>query len=63
MLPIFALSIAHLFGDAVAGIVALFVVVPYLFTLVAALHISDYVSYRDLFHVDEPPGTSSDSLR
>ena len=64
VLPIFALSIAHLFGDAVAGIVALFVVVPYLFTLVAALHISDYVSYRDLFHADEPPpGASSDSLQ
>jgi hypothetical protein len=62
VLPIFALSIAHLFGDAVAGMVALFVVVPYLFTLVAALHISDYVSYRDLFHADEPPPrTSSDS--
>jgi hypothetical protein len=63
VLPIFALSIAHLFGDAAAGVVALFVVVPYLFTFVAALHISDYVSYRDLFHADEsPPGTSSDSL-
>jgi len=63
VLPVFALSIAHLFGDAVAGAVALFVVVPYLFTFVAALHISDYVSYRDVFHADEaPPGTSSDSL-
>ena len=62
VLPVFALSIAHLFGDAVAGLVALFVVVPYLFTFVAALHISDYVSYRDVFHADEaPPGTSSDS--
>ena len=64
VLPVFALSIAHLFGDAVAGMVALFAVVPYLFTLVAALHISDYVSYRDLFHADEPPaGPSSDSLQ
>ncbi|HVS56654.1 MAG TPA: BPSS1780 family membrane protein [Casimicrobiaceae bacterium] len=63
VLPIFAISIARLFGDAVAGLVALFVVVPYLFTFVAALHISDYVSYRDVFHADEaPPGTSSDSL-
>jgi len=62
VLPIFSISIAHLFGDAVAGLVALFVVVPYLFTFVAALHISDYVSYRDVFHADEPPpGTSSDS--
>jgi hypothetical protein len=64
VLPIFAISIAHLFGDAVAGLVALFVVVPYLFTFVAALHISDYVSYRDVFHADEaPPGKSSDSLQ
>jgi hypothetical protein len=63
VLPIVAISIARLFGDAVAGLVALFVVVPYLFTFVAALHISDYVSYRDVFHADEAaPGTSSDSL-
>jgi hypothetical protein len=63
VLPVLAISIAYLFGDAAAGLVALFVVVPYLFTFVAALHISDYVSYRDLFHADEPlPGTSSDSL-
>ena len=63
VLPILAISIARLFGDAVAGLLALFVVVPYLFTFVAALHISDYVSYRDVFHADEaPPGTSSDSL-
>jgi hypothetical protein len=64
VLPVFALSIAHLFSDAAAAVVALLVVVPYLFTFVAALHISDYVSYRDLFHADEPPpGTSSDSLQ
>ena len=55
VLPIVALRIAQLFGDAVAGMVALFVVVPYLFAFVATLHISDYVSYRDLFHGDEPP--------
>jgi hypothetical protein len=64
VLPVFALSIAHIFGDAVAGVVALFVVVPYLFAFVATLHISDYVSYRDLFHGDEspietPPGSKS----
>jgi hypothetical protein len=64
VLPVFALSIAHLFGDAMAGVIALFVVVPYLFTFVAALHISDYVSYRDLFHADEPPTeTPPDSLQ
>jgi hypothetical protein len=63
VLPVFALSIAHLFGDAVAGMVALFVVVPNLIAFVATLHVSDYVSYRDLFHSDEPPPeTSPDSL-
>ena len=34
-------------------VVALFVVVPYLFAFVATLHISDYVSYREVFHSDE----------
>jgi hypothetical protein len=61
VLPVFALSIAHLFSDAAAAVVALLVVVPYLFTFVAALHISDYVSYRDLFHGDESPLEAPDS--
>ena len=34
--------------------VALLVLMPYFFLFVATLHISDYVSYRDLFHADEP---------
>jgi hypothetical protein len=63
LLPIFALRIAHVFGDAVAGLVALFVVVPYLFAFVATLHISDYVSYRDLFHGDEPPPAAAPDSR
>jgi hypothetical protein len=58
VVPVFALSIAHLFGDVAAGVVALFVVVPYIFAFVATLHISDYIGYRDLFHGDEPlPGS------
>jgi hypothetical protein len=34
---------------------------PYLFLFIATLHISDYVSYRDIFHADEAPepGTSA----
>jgi hypothetical protein len=33
---------------------------PYIFLFIATLHISDYVSYRDIFHADdkapdEPP--------
>ena len=55
IVPVFALSIAHLFGDAAVGVVALFVVVPYLFAFVATLHVSDYISYRDVFYGDESP--------
>jgi hypothetical protein len=33
--------------------VALLLLMPYFFLFVATLHISDYVSYRDLFHADE----------
>lgn len=54
VVPVFALSIARLFGDVAAGVVALFVVVPYIFAFVATLQISDYIGYRDLFHGDEP---------
>lgn len=54
IVPVFALSIARMFGDVSSGVVALFVVAPYLFALVATLHISDYIGYRDLFHGDEP---------
>jgi hypothetical protein len=55
IVPVFAMSIARIFGDVSSGVVALFVVVPYLFAFVATLHISDYIGYRDLFHGDEPP--------
>jgi hypothetical protein len=53
VLPGLVLSIAQLFGQATAGLLALFIVVPYLFAFVATLHISDYVSYRDVFHTSE----------
>jgi hypothetical protein len=35
--------------------VAVMALLPYLALLVATLHISDYVSYRDVFHPDERP--------
>ena len=55
MLPSLVLTIAQmLFGDAVVGLLAMFLVVPYLFAFMATLHISDYVSYRDVFHAGEP---------
>jgi hypothetical protein len=50
VLPGLVLSIGQLLGDTVAGMLALFVVLPYLFAFIATLHISDYVSYRDVFH-------------
>jgi hypothetical protein len=52
-LPLLVLSTGQLLGDSVAGILALFVVLPYLFAFVATLHISDYISYRDVFHPNE----------
>ena len=40
----------------VAFTIALIVLLPYLFLFIATLHISDYVSYRDIFHRDEAHG-------
>ena len=59
VLPGLVLSIGQLFGDTVAGMLALFVVLPYLFAFIATLHISDYVSYRDVFHPNEAVATVS----
>lgn len=53
LLPVVVLSIGQLFGETFAGVLALFVVAPYLIAFIATLHISDYVSYRDIFHADE----------
>jgi hypothetical protein len=53
VLPGLVLSIGQLLGDTVAGMLALFVVLPYLFAFIATLHISDYISYRDVFHPNE----------
>ncbi len=55
VVPVFALGIAQLLGEAAGGPVLLFVVTPYMFVLVAILHISDYVGYRDIFPAEEPP--------
>jgi hypothetical protein len=54
VVPVLVLSLGQLFGDTFAGLLLLFVVAPYLFGFIATLHISDYVSYRDVFHADEP---------
>ena len=55
VVPVFALGIAQLLGDGVAGPVLLFVITPYMFVLVAILHISDYVGYRDIFPAGDAP--------
>ena len=34
--------------------IAIVVLLPYLFLFIAVLHVSDYVSYRDIFHHKEP---------
>ena len=52
-MPVFALGIAQLLGENVAGPVLLFVITPYMFVLIATLHISDYVGYRDIFPAGE----------
>lgn len=54
VLPGLVLSVAQLAGPMVGSVLALFFVVPYMFVVVATLHVSDYVSYRDVFHADEP---------
>ncbi len=48
------LLISSLLPEGLALPLVLLVLMPYLFLLIATLHISDYVSYRDIFHVDQP---------
>jgi hypothetical protein len=52
-LPVLCLTIARLFGAGVATVVAIALVLPYLFGFLATFQISDYVAYRDVFHADE----------
>lgn len=47
--------IAAMMPLEIAKSVVVTALLPYLALLVATLHISDYVSYRDLFHPDESP--------
>jgi len=53
--------IALVAPTSLAFTIALVILMPYLFLFIATLHISDYVSYRDIFHADEAPepGTSA----
>jgi hypothetical protein len=62
IIPSLVLSVGQLLGETVAGMLALFVVLPYFFAFIATLHISDYVSYRDVFHPNEAIATESAPL-
>ncbi len=46
--------------DAASAMLVL-LLLPYLALLIATLHISDYVSYRDVFHPDEAPPAREDA--
>ncbi len=48
-------AVVRLLPESLANIVTILGVVPYLAVFMATLQISDYVSYRDLFHADESP--------
>jgi hypothetical protein len=50
-----AAVIAALAPRDAASAILMLLLLPYLALLVATLHISDYVSYRDVFHPDEAP--------
>ena len=57
LLPALCVRVAQLFGDVAATIVAVALVLPYLFAFLATFQIADYVAYRDVFHPDEQAGT------
>lgn len=47
-------ALALIMPPAFGQVIVLAVLLPYLMFFAATLHISDYVSYRDVFHADEP---------
>jgi len=54
LLPGLALALLSLVLPASAGpLIAVALLMPYMFFFAATLHISDYVSYRDVFHAGE----------
>jgi hypothetical protein len=57
LLPAAAAALIAALAPRDAGYtILMFALLPYLAFFVATLHISDYVSYRDIFHPDERPG-------
>jgi len=54
LLPGLALALLSLVLPASTGpLIAVALLMPYMFFFAATLHISDYVSYRDVFHAGE----------
>jgi hypothetical protein len=51
--------IAFLAPQSIAFVVAMVVLMPYLALFIATLHISDYVSYREVFHANERPASAA----
>ena len=65
VLPTIAATVLAMLLPAPAGrALALALMLPYVFFFVATLHISDYVSYRDVFHPGETlvPGADAGAL-
>lgn len=61
VVPGLVTAIARLvFPGTAALFITVMVLTPYLFLLVATLHISDYVSYRDIFHAGETTSPRAD---
>lgn len=55
LLPMMVLTLlAVILPAAVTQLLVVLVMLPYSIVLTVTLHISDYVSYRDIFHADEP---------
>jgi hypothetical protein len=45
--------VALIAPSGIAFTISLVLLLPYLFLFVATLHVSDYVSYREIFHGEE----------
>ena len=59
VLPGLVVSVlAMILPQSIAQVLVLAMLMPYLMFFAACLHISDYISYRDVFHANETPGTT-----
>jgi hypothetical protein len=54
VVPTLCIRVAQSFGPTAGAVVAIGLVLPYLFGFLATFQIADYVAYRDVFHPDEP---------